>query len=91
MGTAQLGFSIVYLFPYFPKDSSNSNLANRFSSYFIEKICNIRSGFPSLSPRATLHKDVPAFSEFYRVSTTSYTGVLYSKCYYKYTIYVYSM
>ena len=48
----------------FPKDGSNRIMKNIFSSYFIEKIRNIRSGFPSLSQRATSHTDVPSFSEF---------------------------
>ena len=61
-----------------PKDSSNSNLANSFSSYFIEKIRNIRSGFPSLSPRVTSHKDIPAFSDFHRVSTDDVNKIILS-------------
>ena len=58
--------SVFHLLPVsvLPKDSSNSNLANRFSSFFIEKIRNIRSGFPSLSPHVTSHKDIPAFPIF---------------------------
>ena len=32
-----------------PKDVSDSSLANRFSTFFIEKISKIRSTFPSLS------------------------------------------
>ena len=51
-----------------PKDVSHSSFANRFSTFFIEKIRKIWSGFPSLLSPETSNRIVPLFSKFLGVS-----------------------
>ena len=61
-----------------PKDVSSASLANRFSTFFIDKIRNIHAGFPSLLPSAVLHRDIPTFSEFHSVSTDDVRNIIMS-------------